>query len=229
MSSSGPRLVSGAAHSGSLFNNDQFSDLKIKCEDQQIPAHKVVESEGNLIDLSHDTKPVVYRMLEFLYHGEYREIGHLDYLTIDKDLLEKGRAQHALLHAEMFAVADKYDIATLGVVAMNKFEKALSKKKFGNGHYLDIIKHVYSTTPESNRGLRDLVVSHARAHGNEIQKDSILNPRLEEIVSITPQFAWDLIQTCLLHTPLNRCSACKAELRDNVRCSGCIKKGRSQQ
>ncbi|CAF9938022.1 MAG: hypothetical protein ALECFALPRED_007482 [Alectoria fallacina] len=238
MSSSNSRLVSGVSH---LLDNDRFSDLKIKCEDHLISAHKLVvctpsdvlhamctagfqESESNIIDLSHDTKRVVYRMVEFLYCGDYQELDHPDYQTIDKDLVDRTGIHHAVLHADIFAVADKYDIAALGNIAKNKFEEAINKKGFGDPDHLRVIKYVYSTTPESNRGLRDVIVSHTQARGNKIRTNFVLNSRLEEIVSTTPQFGWDLIQSSLLSASIKRCSECKTELGVRTSCTECITK-----
>ncbi|KAL9065532.1 MAG: hypothetical protein Q9161_008184 [Pseudevernia consocians] len=212
MSSSESRLISGAAY---LLDNTKFSDLKIKCEDRQISAHKIVETKSNIIDLSDDTKSIVYRMVEFLYRGDYQELDHADYQTIDKDVIDRSGAHHAVLHADMFAVADKYDIAALGDVAKGKFEKALSRTAIANGHYLEVINHVYSTTPESNRGLRNVIVEQTQIRGSRIQEDPVLNPRLKEIVSTTRQFAWDLINSQLKTLTTVIFKPVKHKLKDN--------------
>lgn len=169
----------------------------------------VQESESNTIDLSDDTKRVIYRLVEFLYRGDYQEFDHPDYQTIDKDLLASTGTHHAVLHAEMFAVGDKYDIAALGDAAKAKFKAAISKKDFTNGHFLDVIPYVYSTTPKSNRGLRDVVCCGTQNRGSVIRTDPVLKSRLAEIVSATPQFAWDLIEGSLLATSVKECSSCK--------------------
>lgn len=165
-------------------------------------------------------------MVEFLYRGDYQELDDdPGYQKIDKDVFDRSGAHHALLHASMFAVADKYDIAALGDVAKGKFERAISKTAIDNGHFLEVINNVYSTTPESNRGLRDAIVEQTQIRGSMIREDPVLNPRLEKIVSTTPQFAWDLIQNCLRSLRTSElCSGCKNLLKDKMICSECVKK-----
>ncbi len=185
----------------------------------------IQESESNTIDLSDDTKCVIYRMVEFLYRGDYQEIDHPDYQTLDKDIIDRSGAHHAVLHASMFAVADKYDIAALGDLAKEKFDKAI--ENIDNQHYMDVINHVYSTTPESYRGLRDKIGHQTRIRGSTIRTDPVLNSRLEEIVSTTRQFAWDLIQSSFMPTSAKTCTGCNSNLGDKISCSACVQKNQT--
>lgn len=143
-------------------------------------------------------------MVEFLYRGDYQDLDHPDYQLIDKNGPDRSGAHHAVLHADMFAVADKYDIAALGDAAKTKFEEASNIVGLDNGNYLDVFRYVYSTTPESNRGLRDVVVGQIRTRGCRIMADAALNSRLEEIVSTTPQLAWDVFRTSLSATSFQK-------------------------
>ena len=65
-------------------------------------------------------------------------------------------------HAKMYAMGDQYDIKDLKEEALWKFKKAVEAKK---GHsneipnLVEVIPTVYATTPDSDRGLRDAVVS----------------------------------------------------------------------
>ena len=120
-----------------------------------------------------------------------------------------------LCQADLYAVADKYNIAPLGKVAKRRFKGAASEKNLDDDQYLEIIKHAYDTTPESNRGLCDVIVSEIQTGGIMIRTNTIPNFRQEEIVSTTPQFAWDLIQTSLLNTALNQSSDDKKEAIKN--------------
>ena len=171
-------------------------------------------------------------MAEFLYHGDYKELEHPDSQTTDKDSRDSnpGGAHHAILHAAMFAVADKYNIAALGDVAKNKFEEAIKEDVLDTGYFMDVIEYVYSTTPESNRGLRDLIVFQTQTRGGTIMAVPELNSRLEEIISTTPHFAIDLIQKSLQSASPSRtrCSTCKVELGTGLNCSGCARHGQVQ-
>lgn len=185
----------------------------------------IQESESNTIDLSDDTKCVIYRMVEFLYRGDYQEIDHPNYQTLDRDIVDRSGAHHAMLHASMFAVADKYDIAALGDLAKDKFTKAILN--IDNQHYMDVINHVYSTTPESNRGLHDEIGYQTRLRGSTIITDPVLKSRLEEIVSTTPQFAWDLIETSFKPTSAKPCAECNLSIGDKISCSMCVHKNQA--
>lgn len=165
-------------------------------------------------------------MVEFLYRGDYTELEPPDYQTTDKDShgSNLSAAPHAILHAAMFAVADKYNIAALGDVAKNKFEQAIKESVSDTNYFLDIIDYVYSTTPESNRGLRDLIVFQAQTRGAKIMAEPELNSRLEEIISSTPRFAMDLIQQSLhpASPPSpKRCPFCTAVMGNEANCSQC--------
>lgn len=92
----------------------------------------------------------------------------------------------------MFVVADKYDIVALGDAAKAYFKGATREEVLNNGHLLELIPHVYSTTPESNRGLRDVICWETSSREIIIGKDPVLKSRLAEIISATPQFAGDL-------------------------------------
>ena len=170
----------------------------------------------------------VYRMVGFLYRGDYQELDHPDYQMIDQDLLDRSGPHHAVLHAAMFATADKYNIAILGDVA----KTSLSSRKPSTcssstaPHFLEVVEYIYSTTPEFNRGLRDVVVFQTQTCSSKIMTTPVLNSRLEQIASTSPQFAWDLIRKSLLPASLKRYSVRKAELGDRISCSECLKKGR---
>ena len=132
----------------------------------------------------------------------------------------------------MFAVADKYNIATLGDVAKNKFKEAINETFLDTRYFLDVIEGVYNTTPESNRGLRDLIVLQTQTRGAKIMANSELNSRLEEIISTTPHFAMDLIRKSLppaSSLPPKRCSTCNVDMGDGINCSGCARSGVARQ
>lgn len=172
------------------------------------------ESEFNIIDLSDDTKSVAYRMVDFLYRGDYW-VGYPDHQVIDGD---SGGEHHALLHAAMFAVADKYNIAALGDAAKDKFERSFNYMFPDLGGLMDVIEYVYSSTPDSNRGLRDSIVQQTQACGAKIMADPALNSRLEEIIASTPSFAMDLIHKSFLPASPKRCRTCNGETGNGTHC-----------
>jgi len=69
------------------------------------------------------------------------------------------------IHATMYALADKYQVNGLGSLARAKFEACLNHH-VNTEDFITAVQIVYSTTPESNRGLRDAVVQAFLEHFN---------------------------------------------------------------
>lgn len=126
----------------------------------------------------------------------------------------------------MYAAADKYNIPPLASLSLKKFTSAINFSLFTDTDLFSVIEYVYNTTPDSNRGLRDVIVAQTQTRGRTIIADALLNARLEEITSSVPQFAWDMIQKTLRPGPSKRCTFCRGELNDAGICAECGKKGR---
>ncbi|KAK4694427.1 hypothetical protein P7C71_g3156, partial [Lecanoromycetidae sp. Uapishka_2] len=77
-------------------------------------------------------------------------------------------------NAGMYALGEKYGIESLKAAAKRKFETALAAGEPVStttlGHLIDAIPIIYETTPESDRGLRDLVADFARRHSKAISE-----------------------------------------------------------
>ena len=77
-------------------------------------------------------------------------------------------------HAGMYAMAEKFDLKNLKKLAEKKFATALHFLEPGvrmgppenqaRTQVLEVIRFIYSTTLENDRGLRDLVVGHVAQH-----------------------------------------------------------------
>jgi len=66
-------------------------------------------------------------------------------------------AEPLTIHAAMYALADKYQVTGLGEVAKGKFEKTLHHH-YNSEDFVNAVEIAYTSTPESNRGLRDAVL-----------------------------------------------------------------------
>ncbi|KAL5114352.1 hypothetical protein ACEQ8H_007742 [Pleosporales sp. CAS-2024a] len=67
------------------------------------------------------------------------------------------------IHASMYALGDKYQVDGLSEVAKQKFESCLHHHAHSED-FISAVQLAYSTTPHSNRGLRDSVMSAFREH-----------------------------------------------------------------
>jgi hypothetical protein len=85
------------------------------------------------------------------------------------------------IHAAMYALGDKYQVQGLSQIAKEKFESCLHHHA-NSSDFVSAVQVAYTSTPESNRGLRDAVLSAFRAHfGVDVAKIPGAEARLDAI------------------------------------------------
>jgi hypothetical protein len=82
-----------------------------------------------------------------------------------------------LLHAEMYEVADKYEVNGLKELAREKFAWACGVY-WNSKHFALAAHHAYSTTPAEDKGLREVVCKTLFEHMELLDK-----PEVEEVLS----------------------------------------------
>ncbi|KAF2846094.1 hypothetical protein T440DRAFT_511103 [Plenodomus tracheiphilus IPT5] len=83
-----------------------------------------------------------------------------------------GTSDQLLTHAKMYEIADKYDIVGLKDLVKEKFSR--SCKHFWNDEEFAVAAHyAYSTTPDEDKGLRDIVSTTISSHMEIIEKAEI--------------------------------------------------------
>jgi hypothetical protein len=83
-----------------------------------------------------------------------------------------GEADQVLLHAKMYEYADRYDVLGLKDLAIEKFSR--SCKHFWNKDEFSLAAHhVFSTTVEKDKGLRDIVSTTISAHMELVKKPQV--------------------------------------------------------
>jgi hypothetical protein len=82
--------------------------------------------------------------------------------TSDMDELPEPNT-NLLLHTQVYALAEKYDITSLKELAKRKFEMELACY-FDSPELAEAIEEVYCSTIDSDRGLRDVVLEAFKAH-----------------------------------------------------------------
>lgn len=99
---------------------------------------------------------------------------------------------HLVAHAKVYAIAEKYGITGLKLLARRKYAGQL----FEDGHwssqtaeFADSIIEVYESTVDTDRGLRDLVIQAFREHPELARSKDI-----ELVVRDTPGAAWELFR-----------------------------------
>ena len=144
---------------------------------------KQQESSSNTIDLTADGISLVSRMIHCMYYGTYEGLDE----TVG-DLQWKSENQ---LHAAMYALLEKFDITGLKNVAVVKFEQLATKTRVRDlQSFVESIPIVYSSTPDSDRRLRDVAIGIIKASPSSfVRKRSF-----KKVISEVPDFGWDLHQ-----------------------------------
>jgi hypothetical protein len=94
----------------------------------------------------------------------------------------------SLIHAQMYAMGDKYLIPDLKTYAQRLFKEAFPTQE---GVLMgDTVVEVYSSTPENDRGLRDIVLETLLAKPNSPFRDAGLRTVATDVV---PKFGFDLL------------------------------------
>ncbi|KAH6952241.1 BTB/POZ protein [Fusarium avenaceum] len=212
------------------YNTDAFSDVAITCDGQEFKAHRVIlsahskyftkalngewkESSERQLDIKDFDASVVEAMLRFMYSFDYSNIYGTSTMAFD---------------AQMYQIADKYDIPALKAQSKNKFEVAVTTGWSMDAFPLTITV-VYESTPPEDRGLRDLVVETARENIDELLR----HDGFCELIRKTPDFAADLIPFLSMRPSGSiyryRCPSCHHKFRGefsgvNYCCPNCSSK-----
>ncbi|CAK4034958.1 hypothetical protein DOTSEDRAFT_71038 [Lecanosticta acicola] len=93
---------------------------------------------------------------------------------------------HLLLHTQVYALAEKYDIPALKQLAKRKFEMSVACY-YDAPELADAIEYVYASTVDSDRGLRDIVLQLFRSHPQLATTQDIF-----AVIKETPSLALDL-------------------------------------
>ena len=112
------------------------------------------------------------------------------------------------LHVEMYALADRYDIPALGKLAKAKFDNTCLTK-WDTQSFLDVISRVYASTPESNQGLRVLVLYYARKHSHDLVENGKSNGTFHALMDSMPEFERALLVDYMTRpAPPVKCGMC---------------------
>lgn len=161
------------------------------------------EAKEGKIDLVEDDPTIVKLMLHYFYWGDYDASSHgtaePDPTTsVPSGVVRMGRrdvcghnyyyedcpycpetryfieedCEALVIHAKMYAIAEKYNIIGLKQLAKERFEPEC--EYFWNHSEFPIAANiVYDSTPENDKGLRDIVVKTIVSHMELLQKPEI--------------------------------------------------------
>ncbi|KAI1501422.1 BTB/POZ protein [Biscogniauxia marginata] len=173
-----------------LYSSREYSDLTISCDGRDHQVHKAIvcprseffaaacrgafeEERKATINLPDDDPQLVDIMVQYLYHLDYNTpspAGRANKPSHAK-LTRKYRelTSDLVTHVMVYALAKKYDIRGLKSLAIQKFEAAV-EKQWLTYSFLEAVQEIYTSTTESDRELRDVVISTFYAHPDLLDK-----------------------------------------------------------
>ncbi|KAF9884934.1 hypothetical protein FE257_000925 [Aspergillus nanangensis] len=104
-------------------------------------------------------------------------------------LARRDDAAAMMFYVRVYQVTDKYEVKYLNTQTIRKF-KAAVRRGWGCDALPTVIDNVYSTTPSSDRGLRDPLVSVFVDHLDILLKREEIKQALKD----TPEFTVDVLQ-----------------------------------
>lgn len=145
-------------------------------------------------------------MIEYFYFLDYTlkarsECLHIisdDTAPIDTNKLRKLSSLQLLHNASLYGMGEKYGIHGLKGIASEKFADVLNHEIVVNWEIKSMItadalitavKCIYGTTPESDKGLRDQVLGHAKRY----LKSLLPIEEFRAILAEVPEFAYQLL------------------------------------
>lgn len=90
---------------------------------------------------------------------------------------------------EVYAIADKYELDNLKEVARTAFETAACNH-WNSDEFVSAVAGAYTTTPDSDRGLRDIVKNTTWCH----QKILLARKDVQDLLEVLEEFSMDLVR-----------------------------------
>ncbi|CAI0645624.1 unnamed protein product [Colletotrichum noveboracense] len=173
----------------SLYKTGIYSDLRIFSLTKSYLVHRAIvcprsgflaaacrspfkEAADGAISLPDDEPLVVDMMIQYFYLLDYQQSLYSDSTSQPLEL-EHTNTTHIsclLLHAKVYAAAEKYAIGGLKDLAVAKF-KTTAIQDWDPAAFLDAASEAYTSTIDTDRGLRDAVIEVFAAHKDLLYED----------------------------------------------------------
>lgn len=211
------------------IDEQAFVDFTISCQGEQYGVHKIIlirgsgffkkalndasqfrEAVENKMNLDEEDPILVEIMLRHLYSHAYLK----DHPSPPDITLQ--------LHARMYAMADRYGMEDLRQLVREQFEN-LQRTDYAKDDFATVIREVYTSTPDLDRGLRDLVVKQSTACFAEVSA----KPDFFKMMAETGTFGVDLVKAIKNHASRKfACPNCKKSIdvvleESGMRCDRC--------
>ena len=162
---------------------------------------------------------MIERILRFLYEMRYPSI--LDAKGLEKFHNAERPKEDLIVDAQLYTLADKYGISTLKHQIQQSF-KALLENHWRSDKFAEAARIIYTTTPDVDRGLRDLIKRTTWSYQNFFAASQ----EVQACVLENPGYSKDLVSAMFADS--NRlgksdimcfCQTCGANTNTTYRCA----------
>ncbi|TVY20479.1 hypothetical protein LARI1_G001841 [Lachnellula arida] len=181
---------------------------------------KFKEGISKEINLEDDQPEIVEKMLSYMYTSDYSDGRNSTTSTKATSTTTPSRpvsSKHStaastskaassnapLTNAQVFVIADKYDIQGLKALAKKKYEEVIAES-WNCASFIASLKLLYEETLESGRALRDVAAKVAGQHAKELADRGEFAALCQEHGSIS----FDILKSSLTMTG-PQCISCK--------------------
>ncbi len=181
--------------------------LVSKCSRQQ-------EATSGVIQLQDDDPLMLEKMLEYLYTGKYSRASAYRKGYTPEDY------SAVYVHIEVYSLGEKYNISGLKNLARHYFGYCVW---FGWNRFdfSSVIRDVFTSTPESDSGLRNLVLSVAQKNIEALRERKEFDALLKEL----PEFTLNLFDEELkVNRSAEKRRMSSIELCETFYCKECIER-----
>ncbi|KAK0631332.1 hypothetical protein B0T14DRAFT_559145 [Immersiella caudata] len=175
------RVMSEISNAAGPRERDEFTNFVLVCGTKRFPVHKIIIYSQSKVLRAACSKPfreaaigeygfvdqspiLVRRLAEYFYTGDYKDwpnrssqIPGTAEKPVDDDAVEDADGLTSLhLHAQIFALAEMYQVDSLHGLAAAKYDDEVVGTAMPG--LLDSIPDAYDLTPSSVRALRDKAI-----------------------------------------------------------------------
>ncbi|KAB8213198.1 hypothetical protein BDV33DRAFT_210440 [Aspergillus novoparasiticus] len=113
-------------------------------------------------------------MINYFYHLDYNVFSQengMDSQNPGSEMFEVPQAHSSLTtHAKVYCLGEKYLISSLKALALQKF-KATAREQWDVNDFLEAAKQAYTSTIETDRGLKDAVIAVLYDHSELLDRE----------------------------------------------------------
>ncbi|KAE8384180.1 hypothetical protein BDV23DRAFT_189479 [Aspergillus alliaceus] len=174
-----------------LYSSGQYSDLTISSNKKDYRVHRAIvcprssffstalrgdfkEGHEGTISFQEDDPQIVDIMINYFYHLDYNVFSQengMDSQNPRSEIFEVPQAHSSLtIHAKVYCLGEKYLISSLKALALQKF-KATAREQWDVNDFLEAAKQAYTSTIETDRGLKDAVIAVLYDHSELLDRE----------------------------------------------------------